>query len=144
MSEDPEKSNTAMATWQEWQEAPWGRLRYAVAEANLTRHLDGPEGGRPLRVLDLAGGDGGDALRLAARGHHVTVVDYAPATAEEVIPVLRDLGCRDVRHYGIRNFCDYITDDARKYDQEYYDSPNAWSSPPPRDIPTRTAPGSSN
>ncbi|MFB7590698.1 class I SAM-dependent methyltransferase [Streptomyces sp. NPDC056169] len=239
MPEDPEKFDTAMAAWQEWQEAPWGRIRYTVAEANLLRHLDGPdvpEGGRPLRVLDLAGGDGGDALRLAARGHRVTLVDYAPAmlaaaaeraaaagvsarmtcvradvtalpadlaagefdvvlchnllqyvddvpatlagalaplkdgglfslmavnrhsaplniavremdpaaalaaldsdtfrtamfdseltlhTAEELAPVLRDLGCRDVRHYGIRGFCDYITDDARKYDKDYYDA----------------------
>lgn len=234
MPEDSEKFDTAMTAWQEWQEAPWGRLRYTVAEANLMRHLDAPDGGRPLRVLDLAGGDGGDALRLAARGHHVTVVDYAPAmlaaaaeraaagglsermtcvradvtalpadlaagefdvvlchnllqymddvpatlagalaplkdgglfslmainrhsaplniavremdpkaalaaldndwlltamfdaqltlhTAEEVIPVLRNLGCGDVQHYGIRAFCDYITDDARKYDEEYY------------------------
>ena len=85
MPEDSEKFDNAMATWQEWQEAPWGRLRYTVAEANLLRDLTGPDGPdgsggeRPLRVLDLAGGDGGDALRLAARGHHVTVVDYAPA-----------------------------------------------------------------
>ncbi|MFE3414896.1 methyltransferase domain-containing protein [Streptomyces mirabilis] len=67
-----------MTTWQEWQDAPWGRLRYSIAEANLLRHLDGV-GGESLRVLDLAGGDGGDAIRLAARGHHVTIVDYTPA-----------------------------------------------------------------
>lgn len=222
-----------MTTWQEWQDAPWGRLRYTIAEANLARHLDGLDGG-PLRILDLAGGDGGDAMRLAARGHHVTIVDYAPAmlaaateraskggltelitcvradvtalpadlvdgafdvvlchnllqyvddvpgilatalaplkpgglfsmmainrhsaalniavretdpaaaltalgtdrsrtqmfnsavmlhTAEEIIPVLQSLGCQDVQHYGIRSFCDYITDDARKYDPAFY------------------------
>ncbi|WP_030724510.1 class I SAM-dependent methyltransferase, partial [Streptomyces sp. NRRL F-2580] len=68
----------AMTTWQEWQDAPWGRLRYAIAEANLVRDLDGLGDG-PLRILDLAGGDGGDAMRLAARGHHVTIVDYSPA-----------------------------------------------------------------
>jgi S-adenosylmethionine-dependent methyltransferase len=233
MPEASEKFDSAMTTWQEWQDAPWGRLRYVIAEANLVRHLDGLGGG-PLRVLDLAGGDGGDAMRLAARGHHVTIVDYAPAmlaaaterasaaglaelitcvradvaalpadlaggefdvvlchnllqyaddvpgtlatvlaplkpgglfsmmainrhsaplniavremdpaaalasldtdqartrmfdsaltlhTAEEIIPVLRGLGCRDVQHYGIRSFCDYITDDARKYDPAFY------------------------
>ncbi|MFJ8312098.1 MULTISPECIES: methyltransferase domain-containing protein [unclassified Streptomyces] len=233
MPEAPEKFDTAMAAWQEWQEAPWGRLRYAIAEANLARHLDGLDGG-PLRVLDVAGGDGGDAMRLAARGHHVTIVDYAsemlaaaterasaggltelitcvradvtslpadlaagefdvvlchnllqyvddvpgilaavlaplkrgglfsvmaanrhsaalnvavremdPAAAlaaldtdqartqtfnsaltlhaaEDIIPVLRNLGCQDVRHYGIRSFCDYITDDARKHDPAFY------------------------
>ncbi|MFJ6940653.1 class I SAM-dependent methyltransferase [Streptomyces sp. NPDC101132] len=233
MDEDHEKFDAAMAEWQAWQEAPWGRLRYAVAEANLARHLDAPHGA-PLRVLDLAGGDGGDAVRLAARGHHVTVVDHAPAmldeatarararglahritcvradvhalpsglvtgefdvvlchsllgyvdapartlsaaleplrsggllsvmamnrhsapltvavrehdlaaalaaldedrtwarlfdaelrlhTAEELIPLLRDLGCRDVRHYGIRAVCDYVTDEERKHDPDYY------------------------
>ncbi|MGW6709031.1 class I SAM-dependent methyltransferase [Streptomyces sp. NPDC054956] len=233
MSEASEKFSTAMTTWQEWQDAPWGRLRYTVAEANLARRLDGLGPG-PLRVLDIAGGDGGDAMRLAARGHHVTIVDYAPAmlaaaterasaggltdlitcvradvtalpadlaagefdvvlchnllqymddvpgtlatvlaplkrggllsvmainrhsaalniavremdpaaalasldtdqlrtemfdstltlhAAEEIIPVLQGLGCLDVRHYGIRSFCDYITDDARKYEPEFY------------------------
>ncbi|UYQ66195.1 class I SAM-dependent methyltransferase [Streptomyces peucetius] len=232
MSVAPEKFDTAMTAWQEWQDAPWGRLRYAVAEANLARRL-GDDGG-PLRILDLAGGDGGDAIRLAGRGHHVTVVDYAPAmlaaaserasaagltelitcvqtdatalpaeiadgafdvvlchnllqyvddvpgvlaaalaplrhgglfsvmainrhsaalnvavrdmdpaaalgaldaaqartrmfdsalrlhTAEEIVPVLRGLGCRDVEHCGIRSFCDYITDDSRKYDPAFY------------------------
>src|SRR5437868_13239846 len=77
MSDAADKFDTAMTAWQEWQEAPWGRLRYTIAETNLVRHLDADGG--PLRILDLAGGDGGDALRLAARGHHVTVVDYAPA-----------------------------------------------------------------
>ncbi|MFI2736142.1 class I SAM-dependent methyltransferase [Streptomyces sp. NPDC018711] len=234
MAQDPEKFDTAMDTWQEWQEAPWGRLRYTLAEVNLMRHLDDGPGDAPLRILDLAGGDGGDAMRLAARGHHVTVVDLAPGmlaaaearaaerglservtcvradvhalpaditaggfdvvlchnllqyvddvpgtlgtalaplkegglfsvmainrhsaplnvavrqldpaaaldalnsdrlrtemfdseltlhTAEEIIPVLENLGCRDVRHYGIRSFCDYLTDDARKYDPTYY------------------------
>ncbi|GCD32715.1 methyltransferase [Streptomyces chrestomyceticus JCM 4735] len=68
MCESAEKFNTAMSAWREWQEAPGGRLRYALAEANLGRHLEG-----------LPGGDGGDAVRLAARGHRVTTVDYAPA-----------------------------------------------------------------
>ncbi|GGZ20962.1 methyltransferase [Streptomyces inusitatus] len=41
-------------------------------------------------------------------------------TAEEIIPVLHGLGCQDVRHYGIRSFCDYITDDALKHDPAFY------------------------
>lgn len=77
MPEAAEKFDTAMTAWQEWQDAPWGRLRYAIAEANLARHLGGDGGS--LRILDLAGGDGGDAVRLAARRHHITIVDYAPA-----------------------------------------------------------------
>ncbi|MFF5973829.1 class I SAM-dependent methyltransferase [Streptomyces sp. NPDC012769] len=226
--------DTAIEAWQDWQEAPWGRLRYAVAEANLARHLDGTGGGGALRVLDLGGGDGGDAVRIAARGHHVTVVDYAPEmlataarravaagvadrvtcveadvaalpdeladgsfdvvlchgvlpytpdatgtlrtavaalrdggivsvitmnryseplraavrtmdpdavrtaldatsvhtdlfdadlrlhTAEDLADTLRELGCAEVHHYGIRVFCDYIPDDALKHDPAYY------------------------
>ncbi|MFJ9350935.1 class I SAM-dependent methyltransferase [Streptomyces sp. NPDC101237] len=233
MAETAEKFNTAMSTWQEWQDAPWGRLRYAIAEANLARHLDDLLGG-PLRVLDVAGGNGGDAIRLAAHGHHVTIVDYADAmlaaaaeqaeaqglagmitcvqagvnalpaelvsgefdvvlcynliqymddvrqtlaatlaplrsggllsvmssnrhaapltaavremdlaaalaalntdqghtqmfdsqltlsTAEEIIPMLEDLGCQNVHHYGVRCVGDYIVDDARKHDPAFY------------------------
>ncbi|WP_234899728.1 class I SAM-dependent methyltransferase [Streptomyces filamentosus] len=231
---DPaQKFDRAMSVWKEWQEAPWGRLRYAIAEANLVRHCEALSDG-PLRVLDLAGGDGGDAVRLAARGHHVTIVDLAPAmleaaagrareagladlvdcveadvdrlpaglagggfdvvlchnllayaddarhtlgaalaplrpdglfsvmalnrhsqpltvavretdlpaavaaldsdragtrmfgstltlhTAEEVTRHLTGLGCRDVRHYGVRSVCDHLVDDARKYEPAFY------------------------
>lgn len=38
--------------------------------------LAGP--GSTLDVLDLGGGTGGDAVRLASLGHHVTVVDPSP------------------------------------------------------------------
>ncbi|MCX2182800.1 methyltransferase domain-containing protein [Streptomyces sp. SKN60] len=238
---DAEAFDTGAEAWREWQEEPWGRLRYAVAEANLARHLaaarpasEAAPAGGALRVLDLGGGDGGDALRLAARGHHVTLVDYAPAmlataarraaragladrivcvaadvtalpaelaaggfdlvllhavlpyardtagtlgvalgaaregglvsviamnrhseplraavrtmdpdgvlaaldaetvhtdlfdaelrlhTEEELDAALRALGCAEVHPYGIRVFCDYIPDDAVKFDPAYY------------------------
>jgi SAM-dependent methyltransferase len=58
-----------------WQASPWGRLRCTLTEANLLRHLDR----RPRRVLDVAGGYGLEAVRLAARGHEVTVLDPAGA-----------------------------------------------------------------
>jgi S-adenosylmethionine-dependent methyltransferase len=64
-----------LATSRLWQESPWARLRYIVTEANLRRHLDPT----PQRVLDIAGGSGLDAVRLAARGHEVTVLDPAGA-----------------------------------------------------------------
>ncbi|MEU7527162.1 class I SAM-dependent methyltransferase [Saccharothrix sp. NPDC042600] len=69
------KIDTSMTAWRQWQDSPWGRLRYTLAEHNLARHL----GDAPLRVLDLAGGDGSDAVRLAVRGHDVTVLDNSPA-----------------------------------------------------------------
>jgi S-adenosylmethionine-dependent methyltransferase len=57
-----------------WRESRWGRLRYSLALANLLQHLDAG----PLRVLDIGGGDGGDAIPLAKLGHHVTIIDSAP------------------------------------------------------------------
>lgn len=67
----------ALDAWRVWQESPWGRLRYTVPEANLRRRLPALGPG-PLRVLDLAGADGGDALPLLRDGHRVTIVDYSP------------------------------------------------------------------
>lgn len=67
----------ALREWREWQESPWGRLRYTLAAHNLDRHLPARRDG-PLRVLDLAGADGGDAMPLVRAGHHVTVADYSP------------------------------------------------------------------
>src|SRR4051794_29961646 len=70
---DASTFDAAMTAWRQWQDAPWGRLRYTLAEHNLRRHLDG----RPRRVLDVAGGNGVEAVRMAVQGHHVTVVDYS-------------------------------------------------------------------
>jgi S-adenosylmethionine-dependent methyltransferase len=67
--------DTRLDAFQQWQASPWGRLRYTITEANLLRHLDE----EPRRVLDVAGGNGLDAVRLAARGHEVTVLDPAGA-----------------------------------------------------------------
>ncbi|SES09153.1 hypothetical protein [Actinokineospora terrae] len=47
-------------TWREWQDAPWGRLRYALADANSSRHLTDH-----ATVLDLGGGSGLEAARFA-------------------------------------------------------------------------------
>jgi S-adenosylmethionine-dependent methyltransferase len=57
----------------EHQNAPWSRLRYSIASANLRRHL--PEG--PLAVLDAGGGNGLEAVAFARAGHRVTLVDFS-------------------------------------------------------------------
>lgn len=64
-----------LAAWRAWQEAPWGRLRYAVVAHVLERHL--ADLGDGLRIVDVGGGDGVEAVRLAAQGHQVTLVDYS-------------------------------------------------------------------
>jgi len=67
-----------LETFRHWQTTPWGRLRYTIAAANLAAWL--PAG--PLTVLDVGGGNGLDAIDLAAHGHHVTIADISePALA---------------------------------------------------------------
>jgi S-adenosylmethionine-dependent methyltransferase len=68
-----------LASFKEHQNTPWSRLRYAIALANLKRHLRG-EG---LAVLDAGGGNGLDAVALAAVGHSVVLLDYSAEMLEE-------------------------------------------------------------
>ncbi|WP_183095154.1 class I SAM-dependent methyltransferase [Nocardioides stalactiti] len=62
-----------LAAWRDYTATPWARVRYAVVEEVLRRHA--ADLGDRLRVLDVGGGDGRDALPLAAAGHDVTIVD---------------------------------------------------------------------
>lgn len=68
--------NERLGDWRAWQQTPWGRLRYHVVAETLRRTC-ARVGDGPLRVLDVGGGDGGDALPLARAGHAVTIVDYS-------------------------------------------------------------------
>jgi S-adenosylmethionine-dependent methyltransferase len=65
--------------WLEALNEPWNRLRYTLYHANLSRHL--PQGS--LRILDVGGGNGGDAIPLAMQGHSVTLVDYSEKMLDE-------------------------------------------------------------
>ncbi|MFI5498066.1 class I SAM-dependent methyltransferase [Nocardia asteroides] len=74
MADSDTDFDAKLDVFREWQATPWGRLRYAVAAANLARHLPT---GSSLRVLDVGGGNGLDALGLAVKGHHVTIADIS-------------------------------------------------------------------
>ncbi|MBZ0288878.1 MAG: methyltransferase domain-containing protein [Anaerolineae bacterium] len=74
-----DKFDQNMAHWLEDGQQPWSKLRYAVINVNLNRHL--PQ--RPLHILDAGGGSGRDAIRLALQGHTVTVLDYSEAMLRE-------------------------------------------------------------
>lgn len=72
--------------WRTWASEPWGRLRFAIVRHTLAREvaaLVAATGSRPLRVLDVGGGDGRDSEPLAEAGHDVTVVDTAPGMLAE-------------------------------------------------------------
>ena len=86
----------AISAWRQWQDAPWGRLRYAIAAANLARHLDEAlPGGAAGRVLDVAGGNGIEAIRLATAGHRVTLVDYSAQMLAAARELSRKAGVSD-------------------------------------------------
>ncbi|MFI5783320.1 methyltransferase domain-containing protein [Nocardia sp. NPDC051570] len=74
-----------------YQETPWGRLRYEQVTTNLARHL--PD--RPLKVLDVGGGNGLDALQLAGQGHQVTIVDPSQASLDEAATLAASHGCAE-------------------------------------------------
>jgi S-adenosylmethionine-dependent methyltransferase len=65
----------------EYLETPAGRLRCDLAFANLAEFLPRPAA-RSGRALDLGGGTGEIAIRLARRGFHVTLLDQSPAMLE--------------------------------------------------------------
>ncbi|MFC5186370.1 methyltransferase domain-containing protein [Actinomadura harenae] len=77
--------------WDRWRAAPWNRLRFRLVAHTLARSA-GVAAGRPLRVLDVGGGDGGDALPLADLGHHVTVLDHSAALLARAERAAADAG----------------------------------------------------
>jgi S-adenosylmethionine-dependent methyltransferase len=89
----------SLESWLEWQQAPWGRLRYSMAAEHLGRHI----GDTGLRIADVGGGNGLDGIRLAQSGHCVTVVDESSAMLAEAERVSRNLGlhgCFDTLQVG--------------------------------------------
>ncbi|MFI5625150.1 class I SAM-dependent methyltransferase [Nocardioides sp. NPDC051685] len=62
-----------LARWSAYTATPWGRIRYTVVEEILRRQC--AELGEGLRILDVGGGEGMDALPLALAGHEVTILD---------------------------------------------------------------------
>jgi S-adenosylmethionine-dependent methyltransferase len=76
------------------QQRPLERLRYSVTEANLLRHFASGQ----QRVLDVAGGNGVEAVRLAALGHEVTVLDPAGAMLSTAIETADALDVADRLH----------------------------------------------
>lgn len=78
----------------QWRLSPLERLRHTLTEANLARHW----GDEPSRVLDVAGGNGVTAVRLASQGHEVTVLDPAGAVLNTAIQMAESHGVADKLH----------------------------------------------
>lgn len=95
--------STDLEAWRRNQAQPWNHLRYLLVAANLARSIgDQP----PLHVLDLGGGDGRDALPLAARGHRVVMIDAAPAMLDEAARSAAAAGLREHIHTQVGDVAD--------------------------------------
>ena len=91
----PERFDADPSAYAEYLRTPLGRLRSELSWRNLEPHLPRP-GTPPLRALDLGAGTGEMALRLAASGWSVTLVDGSPRMLERAAQVAeaRNLGGR--------------------------------------------------
>lgn len=87
----PEEYDAVVDEWKEWQSYPWGRLLYSVSRFNIQRHL----GNHPLRILDVGGGNGFNAIYFAQQGHRVTLLDYSPAMLSEAKLAVEKEGLAD-------------------------------------------------
>lgn len=73
-------------------ETPEGRLRGDLAFAHLQDFLPLPQTSRPLLGLDLGGGTGAAAVRLARLGINVTLLDSSPTMLEIAKRATREAG----------------------------------------------------
>ena len=76
-------------------ETPEGRLRCDLAFANLQDFLSLPLTKPSLRALDLGGGTGAVAVRLAHLGIHTTLLDSSPAMLEIAKRAVQEAGVTD-------------------------------------------------
>lgn len=91
----PDVFDRSMARWLDEQQQPWGRLKYKLIQANLSKHL--PQE-RPLRVLDAGGGNGFDTFFLAEQGHIVDLVDYSQEMLEQAARRVAEVGLEQRIH----------------------------------------------
>ncbi len=85
---DSERFRTGAAKYAAYLETPEGRLRLDLAFANLQDSL--PPNARSLYALDIGGGTGAIAMRLARLGIHVTLLD----SSAEMLNIAED-GARE-------------------------------------------------
>lgn len=75
-------------------------VRTAVVWDDLQEVLGGDGGSAPLDVLDIGGGTGVSAVRVAGLGHRVTVVDPSPDALASLGRRAREEGVEVVAHQG--------------------------------------------
>jgi S-adenosylmethionine-dependent methyltransferase len=83
-----------MDQWRAFRATPWSRLRFLIVAYTLSTTI-ARLGGGGWRILDVGGGDGGDALPLAVAGHSVTVLDPSAPMLEKLGQDAAEAGVSD-------------------------------------------------
>ena len=91
---DRERFESGADKYAAYLETPEGRLRSDLAFANLQDFLP-LQAKAPLYALDLGGGTGAAAVRLAQLGIHVTLLDSSPAMLDIAKRAAREAGVTD-------------------------------------------------
>ena len=91
---DSERFQSDASKYAAYLETPEGRLRSDLAFANLQDFLP-LQAKAPLCALDLGGGTGATAVRLAQFGIHVTLLDSSPAMLDIAKRTAREAGVAD-------------------------------------------------
>ena len=91
---DSERFERGANKYAAYLETPEGRLRSDLAFANLQDFLP-LQAKQALRALDLGGGTGATAVRLAQFGLHVTLLDSSPAMLDVAKRAAHEAGVTD-------------------------------------------------
>jgi S-adenosylmethionine-dependent methyltransferase len=95
MEDTKARFDAGARAWADYNQEPLGRIRREVTWHNLAPHLpDVTAVEPPPRVLDVGGGSGELALRLARDGYRVWLVDYAPAMLDQARQAAQDLSAQ--------------------------------------------------
>jgi S-adenosylmethionine-dependent methyltransferase len=72
-----ERFDAHASAYHDYLSSPWGRLLHNISTANVQRHIAEryPQQDHVLRILDVGGGTGVDAIPFAAQGHSVSILD---------------------------------------------------------------------
>ncbi len=95
------------ADWQAYQQAPWGKLRYRLAQANLQQQLPPP----PVQ----------ENLTKSSKYVETFDTNIQCYSDDELKTMLQACGFTLVEQYGIRAICDFMADNERKFEPDFYE-----------------------
>ena len=90
---DRERFRSGADKYAAYLDTPQGRLRLDLAFANLQEFL--PQSKHSLRALDLGGGTGATAVRLAGLGLHVTLLDSSQTMLDMAMRAAQEAGVNE-------------------------------------------------